>query len=701
MKLAYDHPKFETLSLENIKKAVDLADAFFSENGIEYERRTLCRPILKGILLSYRQKDENAPFEMICKRAWRKIEVKLLVTGTSFNVLEGDHSAFPEGQLGTPAENPAWEYKRGVNTLRFDISVKMPDKEALMKLLQYIESEKGAFRQGVIMRFLNMLMLVLEPWFAAKIIEGLTEADINKILTYTFLILAIEFGSSLFTYWGTNYLERAYTVMLESIRIDLTENVLRIKTEHIDTSGTGIFIERIITESAHVVNGIDEMVLVLTELFRLISLLIAFATFSCFMLIFELILFFVYFLIVRAQSKKKNEDSRRVGAASETFSGFIGEMVRANRDIKVLHCEESFLIKAKDVIRNLTDRSSEQSDRNTRHTLVRTQFVAWTDLLYMLILALMMSKHGLPPATALILYNYNGKVYASARAVAGASDAFYALLLASEHVYQLFESTDFSKETFGEKSLENVNGDIELKNISFSYMHKDLEPVPVLKDLSLRVPAGQSVALIGRSGCGKSTVFSLISRLYEPSSGSITLDGVDAFELNQDTIRNNIGTVTQSPYLFNMSIRDNFTLIKSDATNEEIVEVCKIACIHDDILKMSNGYDTVVGEGGILLSGSQRQRIALARALLKNYPVIMLDEATSVLDNETQATIRDAIKNMHGKSTVIMIAHRLATVINCEQLYYLENGKVLAAGTHDELLETCEEYRKLYNEEAC
>ena len=700
MKLAYDHPKFETLSLENIEKAVGLANAFLTENGIEYERRTLCRPILENILLSYRQKDENAPFELICKRAWRKIEVKLLITGAGFNVLEADQSAFPEDLPGAPVENPTWEYKHGVNTLCFDLPVKVPDKEALMKLLQYIESEKGAFRQGVIMRVLNMLMLVLEPWFAAKIIEGLTEADISKILTYTVLVLAIEFCSSLFTYWGTNYLERAYTVMLENIRIDLTENVLRIKTEHIDTSGTGIFTERIITESARVVNGIDEMVLVLTELFRLISLLIAFATFSWFMLIFELILFFAYFLIVRNQSKKKNEDSRRVSAASEAFSGFIGEMVRACRDIKVLHCEESFLIKAKDVIRNLSDRRDEQSDRNCRHTLVRSQFVAWTDLLYMLILALMMSKYGLSPATALILYNYNGKVCLSARAVAGASDAFYALLLASEHVYQLFENTDFSKETFGEKSLEGVSGDIELKDVSFSYEHKDLESVPVLKGLSLRVPAGHSVALIGRSGCGKSTVFSLISRLYEPSCGSITLDGVDTSELNQDTIRDNIGTVTQSPYLFNMSIRDNFTLIKSDATDDEIVEVCKMACIHDDILKMSKGYDTVVGEGGILLSGGQRQRIALARALLKNYPVIMLDEATSALDNETQAIIRDAIKNMHGKSTVIMIAHRLSTVINCEQLFYLENGKVLAAGTHDELMRICEEYRKLYNEEA-
>ena len=262
------------------------------------------------------------------------------------------------------------------------------------------------------------------------------------------------------------------------------------------------------------------------------------------------------------------------------------------------------------------------------------------------------------------------------------------------------ESSDFSREAFGDKALDTVNGDIELKNVRFAYRNKGYAPVPVIKNMDLHIPAGQSVALIGRSGCGKSTVLSLISRLYEPNGGTITLDGADISTLNQDTIRNSIGMVTQTPYLFSMSLRDNFRLVKNDVTDEEIVEVCKTACVHDDIMRLPDGYDTVIGEGGSMLSGGQRQRIALARALLRDYPVIMLDEATSALDNETQATIRDAIENMHGKRTVVMIAHRLSTVVNCERLFYLENGKVLASGTHAELLERCPEYRRLYSEEA-
>ncbi len=312
----------------------------------------------------------------------------------------------------------------------------------------------------------------------------------------------------------------------------------------------------------------------------------------------------------------------------------------------------------------------------------------------------MITKHGMSPATALILYNYNGKVFASTRAVAGAADAFFRLLLSSERVYQLMESSDFSRESFGDKSLDAVSGDIALQNVRFSYHNKGFAPVPVIKNMNLHIPAGESVALIGRSGCGKSTVLSLISRLYEPNGGSITLDGANIATLDQDTIRNNIGMVTQAPYLFSMSLRDNFRLIKSDVTDEEIVDVCKTACVHGDIMNLPDGYDTMIGEGGAMLSGGQRQRIALARALLKDYPLIMLDEATSALDNETQATIRDAIENMHGKRTVIMVAHRLSTVINCERLFFIENGKILASGTHAELLEVCPEYRRLYAEEA-
>ena len=189
----------------------------------------------------------------------------------------------------------------------------------------------------------------------------------------------IELGSSLFTFFGTRLLERAYNTMRGNMRTEVSGNVLRIKTEHIDVNGTGVFTERLIRETANVVTGIDEMVNVVTEAFRLVSLLIAFFAVSKIMMVYELILFVLYLLIVLAQSKKTNEDSRRLFAAREVYSGFIGEMVRAARDIKLLHCENSFLMKLNAIINNCTDIERESGNRKNLHYLARSQFVTWTD----------------------------------------------------------------------------------------------------------------------------------------------------------------------------------------------------------------------------------------------------------------------------------------------------------------------------------
>ncbi len=252
----------------------------------------------------------------------------------------------------------------------------MPNRQTLRYVIRYMDSEKRAFRFGLLMRFMNMVMLVLEPWFAARIISAINASDIRMILTFAVAILVIELGSSLFSFFGTRFLERAYCVMRENMRLDVTGNVLKIKTEHIDANGTGVFIERLIRETANVVTGIDEMVNVVTEAFRLVSLLIAFGAISMNMMVYELILFVIYLLLVLVQSKKANADSRRLFASMEAYSGFIGEMVRAARDIKLLHCENSFLIKLKAIITTCTDRERESGDRKNKHFLARSQFVA-------------------------------------------------------------------------------------------------------------------------------------------------------------------------------------------------------------------------------------------------------------------------------------------------------------------------------------
>ena len=267
--------------------------------------------------------------------------------------------------------------------------------------------------------------------------------------------------------------------------------------------------------------------------------------------------------------------------------------------------------------------------------------------------------------------------------------------VAATRVFEIIDDEKFKKEIFGNKILDKINGDFEFRDVSFSYN----EDKVVLKNINFKIHANETVAFVGKSGSGKSTIFSLLNRLYSIDSGEILIDNININDLTKDSIRNNMSIITQNPYIFNFSIRDNLKLVKDDMTDEEMVEACKLACLHDFIMTLKDGYDTIVGEGGITLSGGQRQRLAIARALLKKTEIILFDEATSALDNETQASIQKAINNMKGEYTILIIAHRLSTVIDSDRIILIDDGKILDEGTHDELIKNNEFYKKLYEKE--
>ena len=187
--------------------------------------------------------------------------------------------------------------------------------------------------------------------------------------------------------------------------------------------------------------------------------------------------------------------------------------------------------------------------------------------------------------------------------------------------------------------------------------------------------------------------------MYDVDKGKITIDGVDIKKLDEDSIRGNITIISQNPYIFNLSIRDNLKLVKSDLTDDEMIEACKLACLDEFISSLPEGYDTVVGEGGVNLSGGQRQRLAIARAFIQKTEIILFDEATSALDNDTQSKIQQAIDNLKNEYTILIIAHRFSTIINCDRIYFIEDGKVIATGNHDELLKNCKSYKDLYESE--
>ena len=203
-------------------------------------------------------------------------------------------------------------------------------------------------------------------------------------------------------------------------------------------------------------------------------------------------------------------------------------------------------------------------------------------------------------------------------------------------------------------------------------------------------------AIVGKSGEGKSSILKLINKSYNVDKGSILIDNIDINELSEKTIKDNMSIVSQAPYIFNLSIKDNIRLARPSATDEEIIEVCKKARIHDLIIEMEEGYDTVVGENGVILSGGQRQRIAIARALIKNSKIILFDEATSALDNSNQEKIKKIMKDLAKDHTVIIVAHRLSTIVDADNILVLSNHNIIAKGTHKDLIKKCDEYKKLY-----
>ena len=255
--------------------------------------------------------------------------------------------------------------------------------------------------------------------------------------------------------------------------------------------------------------------------------------------------------------------------------------------------------------------------------------------------------------------------------------------------------TEPERDSENAREVARLKGDIEFKNVEYGYGdEKD-----VLHGISLKIGAGKTFALVGPSGGGKTTICHLIPHFYNLRGGEILIDGENIENITLESLRRNIGIVQQDIYLFNASVKENILYGRLDAGDEEVVQAAKRANIHDFIMSMDNGYDTVIGERGIRLSGGQKQRLCLARVFLKNPPILILDEATSALDNTTEILIQQALDDLCVGRTTIVVAHRLSTIKNADEIAVIDGGRITEQGTHDELMAKKGMYEKLYSEQ--
>jgi ATP-binding cassette, subfamily B, bacterial MsbA len=287
-------------------------------------------------------------------------------------------------------------------------------------------------------------------------------------------------------------------------------------------------------------------------------------------------------------------------------------------------------------------------------------------------------------------------MYNPARKFAVFNNSFQQALGASSQLFTFMDTEDVVREAHGAEKLPRFSDSIRFEDVSFAYEGNGEEGRQILHDIDLEVKRGEVFAVVGSSGAGKSTLVHLIPRFFDVTSGRILIDGHDVREVTLSSLRAQVGIVTQETVLFNDTVRNNIAYGQPHVPQKQVEAAARAALAHDFIRALPSGYDTVIGERGVLLSGGERQRLAIARALLKDAPILILDEATSALDSESEALVQSALHNLMTGRTVLVIAHRLSTVRTADRIVVIENGAIADIGTHDELMKKLGIYRRLY-----
>ena len=547
------------------------------------------------------------------------------------------------------------------------------------------------FLISVVFIFVNIVIPVL----SAKQLVYLSDSLYEELLWASVLVFGISFVSSILHWVLRRNTQIFFRGTIKNIQLATSKEILKIEVSDIDKKTSGTFIQRISNDANEMgvifTQGMGHLTNILTDIGVFIAVLVIDVRIFIFFFISSIILTILYLIKV----KKVDIEDKKFRVQRDKTSGLIGELVRGVRDIKMLHAKKSFINELEDNIDKLTVAQFNMRNKDMNYNCSIDTTRAAINLILILFLIYYMYSGSMTIATALVLYNYKDKVLGNLIVVFGnLLTQVKSFNLSCERVFGVLGNKEFSKEVFGEEHIKDVKGNFEFKDVYFGYGDNQ-----VLKGMNFKIKENETVAFVGKSGAGKTTIFSLLCKLYDVDSGTILIDGKDIKDLDEYSIRNNITIISQNPYIFNMSIRDNLRLVKEKLTEEEMIEACKMACLHDFIMELPEGYDTVVGEGGVNLSGGQRQRLAIARAFVQKTKIILFDEATSALDNETQELIQQAINNMKDKYTILIIAHRLSTIINSDRIMLIEDGKVTAKGTHKELLKNNKSYKKLYNKE--
>lgn len=532
------------------------------------------------------------------------------------------------------------------------------------------------------------------PLLSARVILNITNGVINQLILSAIAVFFVNMILYTMFYFKGFFYQKIYQKTLILIQKAMAKEILNLEVEEIDKNSSGLFIDRLNKDTQDISQLFMEYAYWVSYIITNVGVLVTIFILNKYMFIYALITSIVIYFVNRKRLSKQYKAQKELKLIQETKTGLTSELVRGIRDIKVLNANKTILDQVSEKIEETTKEEVHIMNIKRFFNYIENNIRALTDLGLIAIGCCLYNNSLLTIPTFVIIYNYQNKIKNLLIGIVQLSEYNKKFNVAANRVYEVIENDRFKKEAFGNVTIKKLDGYIKFENVVFGY-----NKAKILKNMNFEIKPNERVAFVGKSGAGKTTIFNLITRLYHTTQGKVLLDNVNINDLTCSTIRNNMSIITQNPYIFNFSIKDNLLLAKEKATMKEIREACKLACIDEYIMTLPNKYETIVGENGVILSGGQKQRLAIARSLLMKTEIILFDEATSALDNETQSKIQEAINNLKGEYTILIIAHRLSTIIDSDKIFVVDDGKIIDSGSHKELLKNCKYYKNLYNKE--
>ncbi len=596
---------------------------------------------------------------------------------------------------------------------------KQKEKAKNISLSMYLAKYKLGISMYILVYLIAGAGTVLQTILFAKAIEQITLSLFTDAMITLGIIAGIVIVKRLCWYLSGLIYQKYANKIMADLNLDLAKQAFKLNSKTYADHETGKFVQRIVTDPETVVNNLADLVDLVTDCVTSLVMIIYIATLNIYIALAIVIIVAFCMIIERIRRKRNRKNKFNMRRKNDKIYSLTTEIVRSEKDVKSLGLEEKLSEISKKYYDDYKKAAYNYEVKDMNLWTLRNVIIEIFGVLLLILGVYMIDISILTLASFMIIYSNNGSLSSFVWCIGRIMDIFLEVKVASTRMFSLFDNVEYVCERFGETHLESVKGKIEFRNVAYSFVEyeeidddkfltqkelkerknkkRKVENVNQIFDkISFKIEPNTTVAFVGKSGSGKSTILNLMSKMYEVDGGEILIDGVNINDLDKDTLRNSISLVNQFPYIFDMTIKDNLLLAKKDATDEEIESAIERASLKEFVSSLKKGVDTKVGESGIKLSGGQKQRLAIARALLRNSPIIIFDESTSSLDNFAQEDIKKSIDNLKGKSTIVIVAHRLSTIRNVDKIFFLDNGKIEAIGTFDELFENNVKFKNMF-----